>query len=52
VPPEAETVAEPSLAPKADAAVAVADADTAAEGWVMVKDRVAVHKFASVTVTV
>ncbi len=52
VPPEAVTVAVPSLAPKADAAVAVADADTAAAGWVTVNVREAVHELASVTVTV
>jgi hypothetical protein len=44
-------VAEPLLKPKPVAAVADAVALKAA-GWVMVKERVAVHPFASVTVTV
>jgi hypothetical protein len=45
-------VADPLLKPKPVAAVAAAVALNAAAGWVMVKERVAVHPLASVTVTV
>jgi hypothetical protein len=40
------------LKPKPVAAVAAAVALNAAAGWVTVKERVAAHPFASVTVTV
>jgi hypothetical protein len=53
VPPLEDTVAAPVLPPlQATLEWAAAEVLKAAAGWAMVKERVAVHPLASVTVTV